>query len=96
MDDVNTISLYQALAEMRKLTAMGRTFSFTHVTYNRHQGSTNGIRQVRKARLRPAAKDDDVVNSQYKLFYYEEDSQQPRNCWQMLILFFNGKKVVLD
>ncbi len=93
---MDTIDLFEAIRQMRMLTQQGKTFSFIHVAFNRDTRSTEGIRQVRRARLRPAAKGDDVSNAHYKLFYYEEDTQMPRNCWQMLILAFNGIKVVLN
>lgn len=92
---MDTITLYEAIAEMRKLSAQEKTFSFVHVTYNRDSGTSDGIRQVRRAKVRPAARKDDVANADYKLFYYDMDQQLPRVCWQPLILFFNGKKVVL-
>jgi len=94
--EMEEIKLYDAIAEMRRLTANGETFSMTHATYNRDKRNTNGFRAVRCARLRPAAKDDDVVNADFKLFYFDEDEKLPRVCWQPLIMFFNGKKIKLS
>jgi hypothetical protein len=90
-----TISLYAAIAEMRYITSQGGFFTFMHATYNRDKHTTNGIREVKRAKLRPAANGDDIANADYKLFYHDDIFREDRNCWQMLIMFFNGKKVVL-
>ncbi len=93
---MDEIDLYDAIRQMRKLTAQSKTFSFIHSTYDRSRQKTDGFRYVKKARLRPAAKADDLEHADFKLFYYDEELREPRNCWQMLILFFEGKKVVLN
>lgn len=95
MNGTETIDLYSAIKEMRRLTAEGKTFSFTHATYNRPSRSTDGIKHIAEARLREAASKDDIKDADYKLFYFDVKQQLNRNCWQMLILFFNGKKVIL-
>lgn len=92
---METIPLYEAIAEMKQLTKAGKSFSFIHATYNREKRSTDGIRNVKSARLRSKTSNDEIAYSDFKLFYYDEDQQLPRNCWQMLIMFFNGKKVIL-
>jgi hypothetical protein len=96
MIEVETIQLYDAIKEMRKLSAQDKTFSFVHATWNRDTCTTNGLRHVERAHIRPAAKGEDLANSDYKLFYFDEELNEPRNCWQMLIMHFNGKKVVLN
>lgn len=91
-----TIDLYEAIAEMKRLTSKGQSFSFIHSTFHKDKRSTDGIRAVSHARLRPKTKNDEISNSDYKLFYFDEDIQKPRNCWQVLIMYFNGKKVILN
>lgn len=96
MIEEETIQLYDAIKEMRILSSKEESFSFVHSTWNRDTCTTNGFRHVERAHLRPAAKGEDLANSDYKLFYFDEELNEPRNCWQMLIMFFNGKKVVLN
>jgi hypothetical protein len=91
-----TIDLYEAIRQMRKLSAEGNCFSFVHATYNRETDTSNGIRHVQQAHLRPAAKGDDLVNADLKIFYFDESIQEPRNCWQMLVMYFNDKRVILN
>lgn len=93
--DEKTITLYEAIKEMRKLTAKGKPFSFSHVTYDRLRQNTHGIREVQNAILRPAAKEDDVENADNKLFYIDKDIHQSRVAWQPLIVSFNGIPVKL-
>ncbi len=96
MIDEETIQLYDAIKQMRKLSQGDEAFSFVHATWNRDTDTTNGIRHVQRARLRPAAKSDELMNSDYKIFYFDEDLNEPRICWQMLIMYFNGKRVILN
>lgn len=93
---VETIDLYEAIRQMRKLTQQGQSFSFTHATYNRDRQSSDGIRIVQKAILRPAAKGDDVANADYKLFYLDQEINQNRVCWQPLLMYFEDKRVILN
>ena len=93
------IDLYAALAEMRRLTALGKSFSFKHACYNREKRHSDGIRFVRDAKLRPAAKGDDIVFAGFKLFYEDLNNMtedKNRNCWQVLIMEFNGKRIRLN
>lgn len=93
---VKTIDLYEAIRQMRKLTQQGLPFSFTHATYNRDRQSSDGIRIVRRAILRPSAKGDDVANADYKLFYLDQEINQNRVCWQPLLMYFEGKRIILN
>jgi hypothetical protein len=91
-----TIDLYEAIKQMRGLTARNKFFSFTHATYNRDNNTGTGMRKVEKALLRPAASEDDVVDADSKLFYRDELLKENRVCWQPLITEFNGVKVKLN
>lgn len=91
------INLFSAIAEMRALTAKGIPFSFEHYTWDRERRNASGLRRVDKAILRPAARGDDVTDADHKLFYKDLNISDPvkcsRNCWQILIVRFNGQKV---
>ena len=93
---METIMLFEAIAQMRRLTAQGSSFSFVHATLDRDSKTSNGIRVVREAILRPAANSKEVENADHKLFYIDKDEDKHRVAWQPLIMFFNGKKVVLE
>lgn len=91
------INLYTAIAEMRKLTARGIPFSFEHFTWDRSRQKADGLRRVDKAILRPAARGDKLKDADHKLFYEDLNVVDPqknrRNCWQILIVRFNGMEV---
>jgi hypothetical protein len=90
-----TISLFQAIKEMRRLSSLGKVFSFAHSTYNQDTNTCNGIRHVAMASLRPAAKGDDLANADHKLFYFDETLREPRVCWQPLIMYFQDQQVII-
>ena len=90
---MNEINLWNAIAQMRKLTAKGIPFSFEHATWDKQRHKSKGIRRVNQAILRPAARGDDVDNADHKLFYKDLNDKlqnKNRNCWQILIISFNG------
>lgn len=93
---METIDLYKAIAEMRKLTAQKKPFSFSHYTWDDHRQKANGLREVKRALLRPAARGDDLSSADSKLFYMNMETERPRVCWQPLIAYYMGKKVVLN
>ena len=90
------MDLYKAIAQMRKLTSEGKTFSFSFMSFNSDTNESEGIKEISNAKLRTAAKNDDVKNSDYKLFYYDCDAKLPRVCWQPLLMSFNGVQLNLN
>jgi len=96
MIEAETILLYSAIAEMRELSLRNEPFSFIFATFDNHKKTSNGISVVNKAVLRKAATNEQVENSNYKLFYFDLELHEPRVCWQPLIMFFNGKKIDLQ
>lgn len=90
------MDLFKAIAQMRQISKEGKTFSFSFMSYNADTGLSEGIKEVSNAKIRPAAKNDDIKNSEYKLFYYDCDANTPRNCWQPLIMSFNGVQIKLN
>ncbi len=94
---VETITVYKAIEEMRKLSRQGKSFSLVHATYDRtRKVDCKGLTYVRNAILRRAAKDEQVVDSKFKLYYFDRDIEEHRVCWQPLIMFFNEMKVELN
>lgn len=96
MDAPETIDLYEAIRQMREITQQGGFFSFGHATYNRDTDRCDGLRMVRRASIRPAAKGDDLTHADYKIFYHDHDINLPRIAWQPLIMYFDNKRVILS
>ena len=88
------INLWTAIAQMRELTARDIPFSFEHHTWDRERNKSTGLRKVDRALLRPAARGDDLRDADHKLFYQDlsvaDPAKNARNCWQILIVSFNG------
>lgn len=96
MKSAKEISLYDAIRQMRILSAQERPFSFAHFTWDHHRRKADGLRVVNRALIRPAAKEDDVNHAGFKLFYTDMDLRQPRNCWQPLLAYFNGQRIKIE
>ncbi|MCX6272211.1 MAG: hypothetical protein NTU44_13525 [Bacteroidetes bacterium] len=93
---METIDLFEAIRQMRILSQEGRSFSMVHSTWNRDTCTSDGQRLVKRARLRPQAKGDEISQADHKLFYFDMDERQNRNCWQVLLMYFNGIRVTLN
>lgn len=91
-----TIDLYKAIEEMRRISAGGGTFVLKFRTWNRATHSGGEIVTVPAARVRPRAYDEKIQYSSYKLFFTDTDTGRALNCWQPLIMEFNGMVTVLN
>jgi hypothetical protein len=59
---VNTINGFEALTRMRALRhSSDFFFTLHHLTWNERRGETDGIRVIRRCRLRPALPDDSML-----------------------------------
>ena len=96
IQEQETITLYDAIKEMRILSAGDQSFSFSHSTWDQDKQQCNGIRHVNKGILRPACSKDEIKDADLKIFYKDLDNLENRNCWQPLLMFFNGKKCILN
>lgn len=95
MENGNTIGLYDAIAEMQRISEDGGNFSFSFVKYNRDTRSGGDMARIARARLRKKTPDSVIAHSSYKLFFMDMDTGQPMNCWQMLIVEFNGMECTI-
>ena len=50
-------------------------------------------RRQRKARIRQKTSDEKIAHASHKVFFTDTDTGRARNCWQCLIVEFNGRKV---
>lgn len=89
------MDLYDAIHEMRRLSAANRPFSFTFMSCNMTKGKSDGIVSVRKGRLlkRPDSKFHE--NAEFVERYLDLDTMQSRFFYQVLLMTFNGETVIL-
>lgn len=90
-----TISIYTAVAEMDRLTKAGIPFSFSFYKYNRQSREGGDLARISRAKLRSKTSDTQRENSSFKLSFVDIDSGLARECWQPLIVEFNGIKCTL-
>lgn len=90
------IDLYEAIGQMKCISLAGGTFSFKFRKWNRATRSGGDVVKVNAARIRPKAADEKIEYSSYKLFFTDTETGLARNCWQPLIMEFNGRRTVLN
>ncbi len=87
--------MYDAVAQMRRITDGGGHFSLAFRTWDTSRRKGGELVRVSRAKLRPQAKDEQIENAHYKLFYVDCDTGEARVCWQPLIVEFNGKQTTI-
>lgn len=87
-----TIKLYDALKRMRKLTELGIPFTFSFLSYNATNGTTDGFKDVTKAQLRKGYRDDQS-NKADILIGYVNTHDGNRWFYLPLLMKFNGYTV---
>ena len=92
---MKTIDLYQAVSEMRRITAEGGTFSMKFRKWNRQTADGGDLAYIKEARLRPKAHDYEVKNAGYKLFFKDMETGRDLVCWECLLVEFNGMRTIL-
>ena len=90
-----TIPIFTAVAEMDRLTKAGIPFSFSFFKYNRQSHEGGDLARISRAKLRSKTSDAQRENSSHKLSFVDIDSGLARQCWQPLIVEFNGIKCTL-
>ncbi len=84
------MTIYEAIAEMRRLTKLGKTFNFTFMSYSYSRGTSEGIIEVHKARLRPRNKTDYNQFAELQEEYINTNTGEPRRFWHCCLLSLNG------
>lgn len=89
------MNVYEAIREMRRLTDEGKPFSFSFMSYDSTRGVSEGVVEVRRARLRKRERSDHHRLAEYVEAYLDLDTMEPRRFYQPLLLTFNGRKTIL-
>lgn len=79
---------------MRQISQRQGNFSVVFMSCSRSRGTSDGIVEVPRARLRPqqfpATKYSDIM-----LNYVDTDTGEAQHLWQPLLMYFNGMKIKL-
>lgn len=90
------MEVYEAIQKMRHLSKIGKSFSFSFMSYDRTRQSSNGIIVVHNARLRSRGDEKYNENAQLQEEYLDLDTNEPRRFWHCCLMTFNGKKLTLS
>ncbi|WP_313261883.1 hypothetical protein [Sphingobacterium sp.] len=82
--------IYEAIAEMRRLTKLGKAFSFTFMSYSHSRGTSDGIVEVQSARLRNRGLEKYNQFAELQEEYINTNTGEPRRFWHCCLLSFNG------
>lgn len=90
-----TMDVFTAIDKMRCLSEEGQSFSFSFMSYSYDRKKSEGIVQVRHARLRKQSRKEHNRFSDYMLNYINLDTLENGSCWQPLLLTFNNEELEL-
>lgn len=90
------IDLYKAIERMRELSAKHIPFSFTFMSCNLADGKSEGVVEVRHARLLKRESEKYHKRAEMVEKYLNLDTMSSRHFYQPLLMSFNGEKVVLQ
>lgn len=94
-DNKEMIHLYKAVEEMKSITNNGETFSISFRKYDRQRNTGGDCVRLKSARLRQKASDDTISHASDKLFLVDAETGRSINCWQILVVEFNGLKTYI-
>ncbi|MDR0939908.1 MAG: hypothetical protein LBN29_11285 [Mediterranea sp.] len=89
------MTVYEAIAEMRRRSREGGSFSFTFMSYSRDRRSSDGVTRVERARLLPGSDPKANRFADHMLNYVDLDTLERRSCWQPLLLELDGEDLEL-
>ncbi|MBQ9309890.1 MAG: hypothetical protein IJ222_03400 [Bacteroidales bacterium] len=90
------MDLYDAIHEMRRLSDLGKPFSFSFMSCNLTEGKSEGRVEVRHAKLLSREHGRYHRDAELVERYLDLDTARPRHFYQPLLMTFNGKKVTLS
>ncbi|MEO9474143.1 MAG: hypothetical protein ABJG41_01370 [Cyclobacteriaceae bacterium] len=93
------IQLYDALKKMRAMSrkeGSANSFSFSFMSYSRTRRSTQGLIEVRHARLKRRAQEANFENADIIEEYIDLDIGESKRFYQCTLMTFNGHKIRLS
>lgn len=90
------MDVFEAIKKMRELTGKGIPFSFSFMSYSMDKNKSDGIIEVSKAKLRKQSKIEDNRFADIMINYYDVESHEYGQCYQPLLLEFNGVSLELN
>lgn len=89
------IKVYDAIAQMRELTKREEHFSIGFMSCDISRELSTGFVELPKVKLRSSGGDNAFMNSKYIINYLNVETNIPGRFYQILLMYFNGAKVIL-
>lgn len=89
------MELWDAIKEMRRLTAAGQTFSMSFMSFNSTFDTSEGVVDVERAKIRKKADAKTYRNADVLITYQDCDKGEPRQFYLPCLMSFNGEKVTM-
>jgi hypothetical protein len=90
---MNKVNVYDALKQMRVLSTDNIPFSFSFVTCDLSKRCSNGVKEVRKAKLRTGLTQEKGIKSKSLIGYVDLETNQNRWFYLPLLIKFNQFEV---
>lgn len=87
------MNLFDAIKRMRELSRQNESFAFSFMSYNETAQKSDGIIEVRRARLRARTQAAHHRNAEIVEEYIDVDTGEARRFYQPLLMSLNGQKV---
>lgn len=87
------MKLYDAISQMRKLTAEGKSFSFSFMSFNESENLSEGVVDVTRGILRKKARSESYRNADSLIPYYDCVEGQAKQFYLPCLMVFNGQKI---
>ncbi len=87
------MTIFEAITEMRRLSKLGKTFSFTFMSYSLSRGTSDGIVEVHNARLRNRGQIQYNQFAELQEEYINTNTGEPRRFWHCCLLSLNGQSL---
>lgn len=89
------MDVYDAIHEMRRLSERNIPFGFTFMSCNTTAGTSEGVVEVRHARLLSREDSHHHKDAEFVERYLNLDTMEARHFYQPLLMTFNGEKTTL-
>lgn len=89
------MNLYEAIKEMRRISAENGVFSFAFMSYNSTAQRSAGVVNVRRARLLKRESTKHHKNAEIVEAFLDLETMEAKRFYQPLLMSFNGQKVIL-
>ncbi|MBC7382824.1 MAG: hypothetical protein H7296_07480 [Bacteroidia bacterium] len=84
------MTVYEALTEMRELSAKDIPFSFSFMSYSRERQTSGGVVEVRQGKLRKRATVEQNAQAEVLEQYTDLDTLTQKRFYQPTLMTFNG------